>query len=173
MNQSVYQAWIQIKDPIKSTETEIYWNNVVCSVFYDSIKNTKIYYQNSCGFKPLYPLVETNKTYTKVHGEDFNCSNPWFQEPKLSGIINSTDGEPISSCTFHRYFETENSTSLIKGEELTYQAGFYWWNTSESTETSAFGHTPELLSWIIVDGAACLQLFAATTLVFITTVYFV
>ncbi len=79
INQSVYQAWIQIKDPVKSTETEIYWNNVVCSVFYDSkIMNTKIHYQNSCGFKPLFPLPETDKTYKKVHGEDLNCSNPWF-----------------------------------------------------------------------------------------------
>ncbi|MFM7856259.1 MAG: hypothetical protein ACKO96_31140 [Flammeovirgaceae bacterium] len=78
INQSVYQAWIQIKDPDKSTETEIYWNNVVCSVFYDSKKSSKIYYKNSCGFKSLFPLPETGKSYTKVHGEDLNCSNPWF-----------------------------------------------------------------------------------------------
>lgn len=106
-----------------------FWHNVVCNVVYSSQDDqVKVTYSTSCGFNELYPHSIGN--YKTVTGEE-NCTNPWFQDPKLSGMIHTLDGLDAAACTFHRLFKSEGAPTLAVKENLVFNTGFYYYTSAE------------------------------------------
>ena len=64
-----------------------------------------------------------------------DCPNPWFKIPLLTEVITliRTD-ELATSCSFFRFFIDEKAgVSILKlGEQLVYEAGFYYYETGEA-----------------------------------------
>lgn len=131
-------------------------------------------YTNSCGTESLYPHPaqvqedageEVTAGPSSVIGsitDAASCPSPWYKIPALTGYIELVEiNEPAMSCSFYRSFESQNTTSLKVGEEISFMAGFYYYENAQNV--TAFGINKDAMTWILTDSAITSLVAVATT----------
>ena len=70
-------------------------------------------------------------------GEVAGCEDPWFTGLDLTGFLatlppGSEDPTPYATCAFYRFFEKPEVYNIKLGEDIKFQAGFKFYNTTNN-----------------------------------------